>query len=135
MNKVQDMDFFINITIYGEQFSPQQLLSTISLPLENCIEKGDIVFIKEHKKEYNNGSAEIKIEKGSVEEKINQFNEVLDLLVANREIIREMGGSTISIWVVILRSLQGNWETTSEQIKKIAQIGSSLSITYYQSEQ
>lgn len=126
------MDFSITISIRGEYFSPRKLLFMTSLPLKNCVEKGDIAFIKDHKKEYLNGCAEIKIEVGTAEEKIHQFNKLLDLLAANHDAIRQTGGSVISIWIAILRSLQGNWGLTSEQIRKIAQINASLAITYYQ---
>ncbi|WP_461091324.1 hypothetical protein [Spirosoma gilvum] len=134
MKEEIDFEHNISTTISGENFSPRKLLSITSLPLEKCIEKGEVVARKSINKVYEYGSAQLSILTNSHSKRIDEFDELLDRLVTNYDAIKECGGTDISIWVAIFRSTQGNFGLTGAQIQKIAAFKGTFAITYYREE-
>lgn len=98
--------------------------------MENSVEKGETVYRKSHAFVYESGVADICFSYRSPSDQNYPFDTLLDLLLENLNAIHACGGTSIVVWVIITRSIQGNWEVSAAQIQKIAKLNASLAITY-----
>ncbi|MBO0952159.1 hypothetical protein [Fibrella forsythiae] len=131
MEEDPDFELKISATIHGEDFMPRKLLSMSKLIFDDCQEKGDEYVRKTHKGIHQSGLATLSVAVKSLSERNSQFDSLLAMIVDNYKAIKDSGGISISIWVAVFRSIQGNWEATPEQIQKIASFNGSLAVTYY----
>lgn len=134
MENRKEREIKISATISGDNFSPRKLLALTDLPLERCIEVGDVAIRKTFRKVYERGSAELEVVDNAETEETRPFDTLLDALVANYEAIKESGGTEINIWVAIFQSVQGNWWMPEDQIQKVAAVRGSLSVSYYRDD-
>ena len=125
---------FISAIIYGATFSPRELLTMTDLPLKNSHEACDGWVRKTDSGTFKDGAASLVATMYPHSEGIQPFEDLLDTVVANYEAIKACGGTSITIWVALFNSVQGNWSMSEEHVQKLAAFNGSLAVSYYRDD-
>ena len=134
MNAATERDLAIDAHLYGVDFSPDKLLSVSSLPLNDCVEKGDTVFIglkKSATRVAESGSASLDISPDFQKGDPATFDELLDLLVTNYDQIKACGVTDLHVSIGVFESDLRTWSATAEQVGKLVLLDSGLAVSCY----
>jgi hypothetical protein len=104
MEAESDFKMLVHGPLYGPDFSPRALQKMTGLVFEEGHERGEVYQRKSQQFVWKSGRATLTTVANSLDERN---------------------------WVAILKSVQGNWVATPEQIQKLAAVGRSLAVTYY----
>ena len=132
MKSNNENEYFFAVSIDGKAFTPSILIEKTNIPLTTFNNVGDKIirkntFIKIA--DYANGFYQrvvLPTENWNI-----IFNELLDNLTENYQIIKELGAEKIHIHVGITYYQQCNFELSLSEIKKLNNIDCTFSLSAY----
>lgn len=131
------MKLISSVKIMGDNFLADKFEKEIGIEFSSKLNKGQICNYGRFKdKPFPHGFAIVKATDidSNVNLEFGTFNLILDFALENRTKMIELGAESISIDVAIYHSGMVGWELTREELFKLNQLGSDLSITYYDEE-
>ncbi len=122
-------EYYLNITVGGKKFRFLELQAQSSIPFQNTVNIGDGIirkgkFIK--LADYSQVSFD-KIIQHEENWKV-KFNEVLDLVLSELILIRDLGGESIKFYLGANYNLQSNIELSTHEIEKLNKMKASFDI-------